>query len=573
MKNSPYRALVVDDELAVRNLTIRALTSEGFCCQPAADGLQAQELAAVNRYDVVVTDLRMPNRHGHALASELLEREDRPLVVVLTGVLDPKLARDLVARGTDYVEFKPVQYELFAAKVAALAARRKQGGRADGGSVSPAAASDRNRWEGGQGADGFSLKLSDMERKLASLSKILPVSQAAFDVFNMASSDACEPQQIAAGIARDASLSVDVLRMANSAYYNPSLSKVVELREAVVRIGQKRIGELALATTALATLATSALPWMRVELAWWRSIAAGVAMDLLLADGTHSSVEEGLFLNAIIHPLGRIALGTLYPQQYQEMAKTCEKENLTLSEQERSAFSVTSEEVLTHLLSSWGIPSSLCEPVAYVAESYTALAALPEPLRTRAELVKLAVLLGWIAADDWEPWDHVEFPSASTARRLGLKTLPDILAEIRTDTQEIIGLRGKSAVANKTRKNSTHRPKPRAQLAYGNLSPETFDFLAEIVASMGIQLKATDLSGFEWDDNVLINCIWTPAHRVAAHALPQRDGASRLIVTDAENPKPYEKFGSVVSLPGCYAALRTACQQCACGRQATAVRT
>jgi hypothetical protein len=154
-----------------------------------------------------------------------------------------------------------------------------------------------------------------------------------------------------------------------------------------------------------------------------------------------------------------------------------------------------------------------------------------------------------------------------------LRTLSDVLAEIRTDTQEIIGFRPKLAAANKTRKNPAHRPKPNEHLAYCNLSPETFDFLAEIVASMGIQLKATDLSGFEWDDNVLINCVWTPAHRVAAHVLPQRNEAGRLIVTDAENPKPYEKFGSVVPLPGSYAALRTACQHCARGRQATAVST
>lgn len=123
MTDTLYRALVVDDEAAVRNLTIRALQREGFSCDAAPDGLEAKQWLDSHRYDVVVTDLRMPNRHGHALASELLALKDRPVVVILTGVLEPKLARDLTLRGADWIQFKPVDYLRFAAEVRVLAQR------------------------------------------------------------------------------------------------------------------------------------------------------------------------------------------------------------------------------------------------------------------------------------------------------------------------------------------------------------------------------------------------------------------------------------------------------------------
>ena len=251
MADHVYKALIVDDEAAVRSLTICAMNQEGFSCDAAADGVEAKTMVDSHDYDVVVTDLQMPNRHGHALAAELLLSENRPLIVILTGVLARRLAKDLILRGADSIEFKPVNHGLFAAKVKALIDRRRQ--RLQSENVDRVECNGANPGNPEPG-------LSEIEAKLAHLSKILPVSQTAFDVFSMTSLDSFQPSQIAAAIACDASLSIDVLRLANSSFCNPSGRKVIELDEAVVRVGQKRIGELALATSTLAAVTANALP-------------------------------------------------------------------------------------------------------------------------------------------------------------------------------------------------------------------------------------------------------------------------------------------------------------------------
>jgi len=119
-----YSALVVDDENAVRKLTIRALERHGFVCAEASDGVEASRLLATRNYQVLVTDLRMPNGNGYSLATDQLERAERPLIVILTGVMEPRLAQDLLRRGIDDIMFKPVNYEMFAGKVAGLMERR-----------------------------------------------------------------------------------------------------------------------------------------------------------------------------------------------------------------------------------------------------------------------------------------------------------------------------------------------------------------------------------------------------------------------------------------------------------------
>lgn len=126
MADEPLHALVVDDDPMSRELTLHSLHSEGFECRSAADGQEAHELLEAIPFDLVVTDLRMPRRHGHALAVELLARQDRPAVVILTGLAELKLARDLLARGVDDMLFKPIDGHLFAIKMAALARRRRQ---------------------------------------------------------------------------------------------------------------------------------------------------------------------------------------------------------------------------------------------------------------------------------------------------------------------------------------------------------------------------------------------------------------------------------------------------------------
>lgn len=124
MIEPPLKVLVVDDEPIARGMAAYALQQAGFQCDVATDGAQARESARSETYDAVVTDLCMPNQNGHALSINLLERSPRPVIVILTGVTEPKIVKDLVARGVDDVLFKPVDYGLLAATVRVLVKQR-----------------------------------------------------------------------------------------------------------------------------------------------------------------------------------------------------------------------------------------------------------------------------------------------------------------------------------------------------------------------------------------------------------------------------------------------------------------
>ncbi|MBI3117466.1 MAG: response regulator, partial [Candidatus Hydrogenedentes bacterium] len=115
-----FRALVVDDSPEDRTLISRALQHEGFVCEVANDGVMAENLLKSKVYDVVVTDLRMPRKHGHQLVVELLEQRNPPVIFVVTGLSEPKLVSDLLERGVADVVQKPLSYPTLAAKIKVL---------------------------------------------------------------------------------------------------------------------------------------------------------------------------------------------------------------------------------------------------------------------------------------------------------------------------------------------------------------------------------------------------------------------------------------------------------------------
>jgi DNA-binding response OmpR family regulator len=117
MSASKYRALVVDDEPYIRELTVHALQNHAVQCDTASDGEEGLALAKRQDYDAVITDLRMPRRNGHSLATELLAWPNRPRIFVLTGLTEPRLAQDLRGRGVDDVLQKPIDFEELALRV------------------------------------------------------------------------------------------------------------------------------------------------------------------------------------------------------------------------------------------------------------------------------------------------------------------------------------------------------------------------------------------------------------------------------------------------------------------------
>jgi CheY-like chemotaxis protein len=107
------RVLVVDDELAVRRVSVRFLEHLGHAVETASDGSEALDLLALGEYDVIVSDLRMPGLSGEELLQRLRE-DDRGLerrLIFVTGDAASTDAARIVAEAGVPVLVKPVRLQ------------------------------------------------------------------------------------------------------------------------------------------------------------------------------------------------------------------------------------------------------------------------------------------------------------------------------------------------------------------------------------------------------------------------------------------------------------------------------
>jgi DNA-binding NtrC family response regulator len=77
--------LVVDDKDSMRNMLMQTLTEEGYRVDAAEDGRKALDLVRNKSYDLVLTDLKMPNIDGLELLSSVKEIDDDTSVIVMTA--------------------------------------------------------------------------------------------------------------------------------------------------------------------------------------------------------------------------------------------------------------------------------------------------------------------------------------------------------------------------------------------------------------------------------------------------------------------------------------------------------
>jgi chemotaxis protein histidine kinase CheA len=97
------RALVVDDSRAIREAMTSMLGREGWIVDVAEDGARALQMTRQLRYDLVVTDLEMPELNGFDLIAALREddRFKQTPIVIITSRANPehrKRAKDLGVR-------------------------------------------------------------------------------------------------------------------------------------------------------------------------------------------------------------------------------------------------------------------------------------------------------------------------------------------------------------------------------------------------------------------------------------------------------------------------------------------
>jgi DNA-binding response OmpR family regulator len=118
------RVLVVEDARALADLVAEGLRDQGMAVDVAYDGLEAAAKLDATAYEAVVLDRDLPGIHGDALCQMITDRDERPMVLMLTAADSPgERVRGLGLGADDYL-VKPFHFPELVLRLRALARRR-----------------------------------------------------------------------------------------------------------------------------------------------------------------------------------------------------------------------------------------------------------------------------------------------------------------------------------------------------------------------------------------------------------------------------------------------------------------
>ena len=230
-------------------------------------------------------------------------------------------------------------------------------------------------------------------------------------------------QELSSVISRDQSLSMKMLRLANSSRYSPSRT-ISTLNDAAAFIGQSALRDLALAACVSGAFPNAVAGFDRLR--FWRQCMATAGHARTLAQGCALDTDTA-YLGGLVLRTGELLMWMAEPEKLAEAQKRAQLPD-SLLESQRAVVDCSYPEVTAELARRWRFPEKLIEGLATAADPLSAkpfsrlgavlrlasvmsdagdrgLPALATTLSTQPELVeRLKLDLEWLA-DHLAPWE------------------------------------------------------------------------------------------------------------------------------------------------------------------------
>lgn len=371
--------LVVDDMAVFRDPMAAMLKLAGHSTLTAANGEEALDILGRERVDLVLLDLAMPVMDGITF---LERRRTRPQaaripIILLTAVTDRGRiveavkhgvrecllksqfsSKDLLGRVQRLLETAPPP-EANAPKQSSAAAAA---GSPDAGPRTPAAAQPA-----AAGADALVPRVLTREQSLARVEEsmeLTTLSGVAAEIVSLAASPHSDVSSLASMISRDAVLAARVLRVANSAGYVSRGGAVVDINDAVKRIGLSTVRNIAASVGIYDSMPSSAAGAEREFMRCWQhSLAVANLCEQLTAQSQTPDESGVAYLIGLCHDLAEVLLRGHFQSEYAQVLECERRTGASRDLLERQMLGVTHHDLTTLIVGRIGLPEKIRGPI------------------------------------------------------------------------------------------------------------------------------------------------------------------------------------------------------------------
>ncbi|MCP4678872.1 MAG: response regulator [Deltaproteobacteria bacterium] len=294
------------------------------------DARTALKELAGGDYNIVVSDMVMPEMNGADLLEVVKKRHPNMVRIIFSGEID----REISLRVSPIAhQFLPKPVDVRTLKEAIRNAHRY-----------------------------LSIFENQAILEVVRDSKSLPADLKVYsELIALLNSDNTNINRISDIIKQDPAMSAKILQLVNSSFFVRS-AEITSIKNAVVRLGLRFVKELVLmAEIFTAPGLSSRAGLLTVDKLQNHCMATANIAAMLF---TEKKTSENAFTAGILHDVGKLLLAFDRSEQWKEAVKLSRKEKIPKIEAERKVFGFTHAEVGAYLLHLWQIPNSITEAVA-----------------------------------------------------------------------------------------------------------------------------------------------------------------------------------------------------------------
>ena len=309
----------------------------------APGGREAWQMLDGPPFDVVLSDMRMPEVNGAQLLAEVMKRHPRTVRIILSGQSDEENILRAVGVAHQYLA-KPCDPDTLKATVARACRLR-----------------DLLKNERLQEIVSQMTNLPSAPTTFDSVGEQLGIAAPAGNMINSAQSES-----LADIVSDDIAMSAKTLQLINSAFFG-SRREVVNPAVAVQLIGAEALRTLmtAKAFTRHAETSPGVQNRFCIERLHRHSLLTrSLARKIAGVEGMDSAAEECVSSAALLHDIGKLALAAGAPQLYETVLRMAAVEGVRALDAERDVLGATHAEVGAYLAALWGLPDPVVEIIA-----------------------------------------------------------------------------------------------------------------------------------------------------------------------------------------------------------------
>ncbi|WP_432737446.1 HDOD domain-containing protein [Maridesulfovibrio sp. FT414] len=334
--SSKIRVIFVDDEPKALGAIRRMLRFKmsDWDLAFAESGADALALFAEKPFDVIVSDIRMPEMDGAELLRRVKEDYHKTIRIALSGQVGLSEVVRSIRSVHQYIS-KPCDAGDLIAKI-------------EGALKSREILSD-----------------STMQELVAEI-ETLPVLPHVFkSIEEELARQEPSIKKIAELISMDVGLVAKILKLINSPYFGLP-TQVDSIFQAITMLGLDTISSLIVGTHLFSMYDGKSMPDFSLTMLWEHSFrVSNIARIIAEYEGLDKATIVQARMAGLLHDVGKLILVSYFPEQYHEVLNIVSKERKSVHSAEFEVFGTTHAQVGAYLMGLWGMAGEVVYGIGY----------------------------------------------------------------------------------------------------------------------------------------------------------------------------------------------------------------